>query len=280
MSRPKIGAARANVGALARPEPGVVAQGRRYDRVRMDDLPDPEDVGEKAGPLDQDELELRGMCDKAIDDWDESTVVLAKALANYRARRLYRDTHSDYDSWCQDRFRKTRYWALRLEESYEVTAALMLPAGNTPALLPAGNTDEDAEAEPERLLPTQHTRELKQAKREGGPDEMRAVYEETKAAGKVTGAALKATREKRKREREQPDEAEIVDAEIVDDESPSIDEQLKDAQELLATLRAAWKLWAPAMEGLNAAGAAGVPARQDIGRIVRMFARVNETDNA
>lgn len=285
--RTGIGAARRGPGAVANlPKDNTLAQGRNYDRVRLQDLPEPEDVGEKDGPLDAAELELRKTCDKAIDEWDESTVVLAKALANYRGRKLYRDTHSTYDDWCQWKFKKTRYWALRLEEAYEVTAALMLPAGNTPALPAADDADADADGEGvagaevtvERLMPTQHTRELNQAKKEGGVEEMRAVLEETRARGKVTGQALKETRVRRKQARER---AEIVDAEIVEDgESPSIDDHLHEAQLMVQELRGAWKRWSAAMKGLEAAGVAGIPLRQDIAREIRRFHRANETDNA
>lgn len=280
--RTGIGQARRGPGAVAnRPKDGTLAQGRNYDRVRLADLPEPEDVGDVDGPLDDAERELAAVCDKAIDDWDESTIVLAKALANYRGRRLYRDTHGTYDEWCQWRFGKTRYWALRLEDSYEITRAL-LPAGNTdsrPALLPAGNTT-GTEVEVEVLMPTQHTRVLKKARLDGGDDEMRAVYEETAASGKVTGERLEETRRQR-RNAGSGGPVEVVDAELVDDEdSRSIDDMLAPSAQMLQHLRSAWKLWEPAMEGLDEAGTAAIPRRQDIGRILRSFARANEKDNA
>lgn len=211
MSRPKIGAARAAVGDLARPEPGVVAQGRDYDRVRLVDLPEPEDVGDKSGPLDPRETRLLGLCERAVDAWLDDAVLFAKAMANLRDRRLYRATHATFEAYVGERFAKGRQWAYREIERYEVTQAL--------ALSPTGDT-----AEPPELLPGAQAREVAPVIAKYGPEVGREQYERAEATGKVTGASLRQARKDIEAERTAPEpEPEVYEGEIVEDESPDTD---------------------------------------------------------
>lgn len=202
MSRPKIGAARANAGALALPQDGQIAQGRNYDHVRLQDLPEPLDVGDKTGDLDADETKLLGMCERAVFAWDEAATVGMKALVNIRDRRLYRASHGTFEAYCQDRFGRTRLWANRQIEHHEVTQIL--------------GSRGNQESPPE--LTGRAARELAKANREAGPAEVQAVYDETAATGPVTGERLKVTRERRAAPEPGPED-EVHEAEVVEDEA-------------------------------------------------------------
>ncbi|MFD8573413.1 hypothetical protein [Streptomyces sp. NPDC059639] len=256
--RTGIGAARGSAGAVAnRPSDGTIAQGRNYDRVRIEDLPEPEDVGDKEGDLDDDESRLMKLCSQAVDEWEESTYVAAKALANIRERRLYRAEFPNFEEYCRARFSRGRLWGHREIERYQVTRVLF-PAGN--------NT----------LLPGSQSREIAPTLREDGPEAAQKQYQRTKATGKVTGERLRQTREKMTAERlpkQATPEAEIVEAEIVD-------EQLAEAKLMLADLNAAWKRWGKAMAELEAAETAGDPMREEIARAIRRLATASKYDNA
>lgn len=266
MSRPKIGAARNSAGALARPDEGVMAQGRNYDRVRLEDLPEPVDVGDKAGALDTAETELLGLCERAVDAWLDDAVLFAKALANLRDRRLYRATHATFEAYVADRFGRGRQWAYREIERYEVAQAL--------ALSPRGDKDE-----PRELLPSKHARELASTIKKHGAEVGREQYERAAADGPVTGQTLRKARKDIEAERAPQPDREVLEGTIVED-SPSIDDHLKEARLMVAELHSAKNRWQTSMQGLGKAGVDGITLRQEIGRLSRWFNTANEHDNA
>jgi hypothetical protein len=196
--RTTLGAARraANAAALAPfsdtgEQPVVFAQGRNYDHVRLDDLPDTPGAVDAEGPLAQEERELLDLCERALREYEMSERVAAKALWNIRDRRLYRATHSTFDAYVREHHGKGRVWAHRVIEAAKVSE-ILLPAGNT-------------------LLPTKVTRVLGPVLRDEGPEVVREIHDEASKDGPATEVTTKAAREKRAAQSEgEPVQAEIV----------------------------------------------------------------------
>lgn len=98
---------------------------------------------------------------------------IGQALTAIRDQRLYRETHSTFEAYCQERWGISRSYAHRQIEAAEVAA-----------LLPMGNT-----------LPERQAREL--APLRGDPDQLREVWDRANEAtnGEPTAAAIRQARD-------------------------------------------------------------------------------------
>jgi hypothetical protein len=166
---------------LAPPGRKGFAQDRRQPNMRPEDLPEPEDVGEKEGPLDAEEAELFADCETALAEYFVAEATGVKALMNVQARRLYREQFSTFEEYTQDRFDRGRLWAYRQIERYQVSVAL--------GVFPTGN----------KMLPESQARELAPVLKEHGTVAARQVWSQASdRAGdpaRVTAKAIKEVRE-------------------------------------------------------------------------------------
>jgi hypothetical protein len=157
------------------------AQGRRQPNLTLEDLPEPVDVGEKEGPLDEEEVEILGWCDRALSEFFTAELVGVKALLNVQERKLYRDEFDTFEEFVQDRFQRGRLWAYRQIERYQVSLVLG-------ELFPIGN----------KMLPESHARELAPVLDDA--DAVQAIYKEAvdsvDGGTKLTAKALRETRER------------------------------------------------------------------------------------
>lgn len=138
--------------------PSHYANNRPQPNVQADELPDPEDVGEKTGPLDHDETWLFGRCEQALGEYFVAEHVGLKALLNIQQRKLYREQFPTFEEYAQDRFDKGRQWVYRQLDRYEISK-IVAPAGT-------------------KLLPEGHTRYLAPVLHEAGADAVRKVWVE------------------------------------------------------------------------------------------------------
>lgn len=166
---------------LAPPGRKGFAQDRRQPNMRPEDLPEPEDVGEKEGPLDAEEAELFADCETALAEYFVAEATGVKALMNVRARRLYREQFDTFEDYTQDRFDRGRLWAYRQIERYQVSVAL--------GVFPIGN----------KMLPESQARELAPVLKEHGDEAARQVWSQASDRvgdpAKVTARTIKEVRE-------------------------------------------------------------------------------------
>lgn len=232
------------------------AQGRQQPNLTLQDLPEPVDVGERTGALDAAEQELLAVCERAVDEFETAAAVAAKALANVRDRRLYRQTHGTFEDYVWDRFNRERVWAYRQIDRYEVSR-ILLPGGNT-------------------LLPSKQARELAPTLREDGPEAMQRQYEETAATGTVTGDRLRETRQRLQLERLRPpgppqpgEQVEIVDAELVDD---PVSAQLQPLRDINVQLYGILQNLDQALDAARRAGPPGIGVLNSVQRQAQRIA--------
>lgn len=111
-----------------------------------------------------------GELEATIEKGLTTFVDVGLALLEIRNERLYKESHSDFDSYCRERWGWDRTYAHRHIEAARV--ASMLPIGNSPA--------NEAQA-----------RELSRIAKEHGEDAARAVWNQANAEGSPTASSIR-----------------------------------------------------------------------------------------
>ncbi|MEU4265597.1 hypothetical protein ACYCCF_30630 [Streptomyces argenteolus] len=96
------------------------AQGRADKAMTLADLPDSVETPEASGDLNAEEEFILGLCMKGIRQFENAWWVMAKALANVNARRLYRKTHPSFEAFARDTLNKSRPMAYEEITAYAV----------------------------------------------------------------------------------------------------------------------------------------------------------------
>lgn len=96
------------------------AQGRADKAMTLTDLPDPVETPDASGDLSDEEEFILGLCMKGIRQFENAWWVMAKALANVNARRLYRKTHPTFEAFVKDTLNKSRPTAYEEITAYSV----------------------------------------------------------------------------------------------------------------------------------------------------------------
>ncbi|MFE9913441.1 hypothetical protein [Streptomyces clavifer] len=96
------------------------AQGRADKTMTLTDLPDPVETPAASGDLTEEEELILGLCMKGIRQFENAWWVMAKALANVNARRLYRKTHASFEAFAKDTLNKSRPTAYEEITAYAV----------------------------------------------------------------------------------------------------------------------------------------------------------------
>jgi hypothetical protein len=147
--------------------------------LSLSDLPEPLEVKDREGDLDNEETAMLAQCRRALDQFAQAEAVAIKAMLVIRNRRLYRQTHATFEDFAQEVYERQRRWVNRQISRYLVTDALGLD--------PMGS----------KLLPERQARELT-ALLPQGADAVRAVWEEaTSIQGEPTAEILRQVRERR-----------------------------------------------------------------------------------
>lgn len=89
-------------------------------------------IAPAAGPLSNDEAKKLEMCETVIERNLHSFVDVGSALATIQIGRLYRETHGNFEAYCQEKFEIGRQHAYRLIEATNVVKDLS----------PNGDSDE------------------------------------------------------------------------------------------------------------------------------------------
>ena len=131
------------------------------------------------------EASLLAECETVIERGMGVFIEVGTALLSVRERRLYRETHGNFEDYCGERWGLDRSYANRLIDSARVLDVISAPIGAEITTLPA------TESQARELAPL-----LDQ------PEELREVWQRTveRTEGRPTAAAIRETR----REREEP----------------------------------------------------------------------------
>lgn len=95
------------------------AQGRAEKLMTLADLPDPVET-HAFGPLTSEEEQILDLCLQGVRQFEQSWWVMAKAMANINARRLYRRTHDTFESFAREAFGKSKSTAYEEITAYPV----------------------------------------------------------------------------------------------------------------------------------------------------------------
>ena len=95
------------------------AQDRADKMMTLDDLPDPVETHAE-GPLTEEEEAILELCMRGIKQFETAWWVMAKAMANINARRLYRKTHPTFEAFAKDVYDKSRPTAYEEITAYAV----------------------------------------------------------------------------------------------------------------------------------------------------------------
>lgn len=102
------------------PTPILFAQGRADKVMTLMDLPDPQNTPDASGDLSMEEEEILSLCMRGVKQFENAWWVMAKAMANINARRLYRRTHPTFEAFAQDVLKKSRPTAYEEITAYQV----------------------------------------------------------------------------------------------------------------------------------------------------------------
>ena len=104
-------------------EPAAGAGPRALGAGLVGVLPQPQ-PSQAEGPLNEREREHLAVCEAAIDHLRRSFIAAGQALQVIRDGRLYRETHTTFEDYCQDRWEMTRQQASRLIQAWPLGARL------------------------------------------------------------------------------------------------------------------------------------------------------------
>lgn len=153
---------------------------RLHRNLVIDEVPEPVEVGNKEGPLDQDERIQLGTCLRALREGFVAEAVAIKALMAVQRLKLWRGTHDTFEEWAQEHVEAGRQWVAKQIDRYVVSEALGLSA------------DGDV------LVIDGHARVLAPILRQpGGAERVREVWkraQEAQPGGRVTAAVLQRVR--------------------------------------------------------------------------------------
>ncbi len=130
----------------------------------MEDVPTPYAPREAAELTPEERADLE-TCERAVSGLQTAFTVAGKALATINQARLYKETHSSFAAYVEDRWGMRKSQAYRLIEAWPVAVAL----SSGPNVSPRGDTS----APPEK-----HVRALLPVVKRHGLDAARVVYEE------------------------------------------------------------------------------------------------------
>ncbi|GAB3127432.1 hypothetical protein GCM10027160_52070 [Streptomyces calidiresistens] len=137
--------------------------------VEIGKVPDPYDPRNE-GQLDDTERDDLAACESAVGSLQVAFASAGKALATINRARLYRETHSSFDAYVEERWGMKRSQAYRLIEAWPVAAALS-PIGDTPE---------------------SHVRELVPVAKTHGLEAATAVYADLRGrGGRITAAIVR-----------------------------------------------------------------------------------------
>lgn len=210
---------------------GVVAElvgGDLSTPVTVEQVPAPYDPhGDQV--LDSRERADLATCEQAVAGLQRALAVAGKALATINRARLYRETHPTFEAYVEDRWGMKRAHAYRLIEAWPVAAALS----------PIGDTNE---AQVRELLPAAKRHGIEAAvgvyaelRDQGGritatrireavrvlpprlvaPEQARDVIRAATAAGRLSPPLPR-------QPTSDPDDGEVVDAELVEEEDQDV----------------------------------------------------------
>lgn len=200
--------------------------------VDLDAVPSPY-AARGQDQLDQDERADLATCEQAVAGLQKALAVAGKALATIRAARLYRETHSTFEAYVEERWGMKKSHAYRLIEAWPVAAAVSpigeIPEGQIRELLPAVKrhglqTAKEVYSELREQggrITAARIREAVRAlpPRLAAPEQARDVIRAATAQGQRTPPPPR-----QPANTTAPRGGEVVDAELVD-EGPDADEQ-------------------------------------------------------
>lgn len=112
--------------------------------VTADMIPDPLEV-EAAGDLNGTEKHDLGLCERAVENLSTARWLAGKGLQSIRDRKLYRQTHSTFEAYVEDRWEMSERAAYQLIEEWPLAERLQHALGkpatpsHTRALLPVAH---------------------------------------------------------------------------------------------------------------------------------------------
>lgn len=155
------------------PAPHHHATGRPADLVITSDMiPAPVPV-ETSGDLTHDEIHQLGVCERAVENLATATWLAGKALQTIRDRKLYRQTHTRFDTYITERWEISERTAYQMIEEWPLAQRLNQLFG--------------------RPITASHTRALTQVSDRFGLDAAADLYQQLQARAGEEDLRLTAT---------------------------------------------------------------------------------------